>query len=846
MMKNFVFLLFLLGISIFSDATEIPNGAVQGNWTKNNSPYNINGNIFIQQGQSLTIEAGTILNFTGNFKFSVYGKLTAQGNENQKIIFSSQTTWKGLTFYDLMGTSDTSKLVYCVFSNTFAQGSYPDDCGGAIGVMFYSQILLAQSSFNNCKASTNGGILCFLNCTYPSIIENCSFSNSESQNGGAVFCESSSPVFRNCDFSKGKSNNGGAIFATINSLPVFENCTFSQNQATENGGAIFCSENSILQIVNCKISNNAAQNNGGAMFFQNSLKKSAEFKIVNSLIVNNIAKNGGGIYGENIPAAKIYNSNICHNKAKRFGGGIYCSKYFSPIFKNSILTGNLADTSGGQVFLGNNNSDPYFSFCNIQGNHREFGVDSSLGINVYNISCYVSNLDTLSMFAKPSQTADTSSNGMLADWRLQVLSPCINAGISDTTGLNIPKNDLAGNLRIFDTSIIDLGPYEFVNFSPTDISLSQLNIDECNKKDTFLSFIRFSDPNPGDTMTFSLVKGEGSTDNDSFFIENNELHIAKILDFETKTNYSVRIKATDFYGVSFEKYFSISVNNVNEKPLKTFPSKIIVDECIATDSALLYFSTLDVDEHDSFVYTFVHDTAGIDNKSFRIDENKFYSVNILDFETKTSYKLHIRSIDAGGLTKDTSFILTIQNVNEKPTIAYQLSDKYFFKDTYFSFVIEPNPFSDPDKDDILTFRASSPNNTPIPSWLKFDPQSLTFSGKSSLEAPFLIKLSATDQGGFSISDTFKLVITTDTSQIGVSRNENSFSLSPNPAFEGRFSVQSSETQDFEIKIFDIHGREIFRNFTKRNSLIDISQFPSGIYLVKIFTKNQTFSYRLIR
>jgi hypothetical protein len=45
-------------------------------------------------------------------------------------------------------------------------------------------------------------------------------------------------------------------------------------------------------------------------------------------------------------------------------------------------------------------------------------------------------------------------------------SPCIDAGIPDTTGLNLPPWDIIGNLRIWDgdgdgIAIIDMGAYEY-------------------------------------------------------------------------------------------------------------------------------------------------------------------------------------------------------------------------------------------------------------------------------------------------------------------------------------------------------------------------------------------------
>ena len=41
-------------------------------------------------------------------------------------------------------------------------------------------------------------------------------------------------------------------------------------------------------------------------------------------------------------------------------------------------------------------------------------------------------------------------------------SPCVNSGTPDTTGLNLPEYDLAGNLRIYGERI-DMGAYENQN-----------------------------------------------------------------------------------------------------------------------------------------------------------------------------------------------------------------------------------------------------------------------------------------------------------------------------------------------------------------------------------------------
>ena len=62
--------------------------------------------------------------------------------------------------------------------------------------------------------------------------------------------------------------------------------------------------------------------------------------------------------------------------------------------------------------------------------------------------------------------------------------------------------------------------------------------------------------------TYELVAGTGSDDNADFSIEGDRLKSNKIFDFETKTSYSIRIKTTDKNKKSFQKEFTITIENI--------------------------------------------------------------------------------------------------------------------------------------------------------------------------------------------------------------------------------------------------------------------------------------------
>jgi len=89
-----IFSLLLIITFIYAD-THIPAGNVNGVWTFPNSPYIIDGEISIQQGDELTIEPGIQVIFSGHYKFNIYGRILAEGTATDSIIFSAQDTIVG-------------------------------------------------------------------------------------------------------------------------------------------------------------------------------------------------------------------------------------------------------------------------------------------------------------------------------------------------------------------------------------------------------------------------------------------------------------------------------------------------------------------------------------------------------------------------------------------------------------------------------------------------------------------------------------------------------------------------------------------------------------------------------
>ncbi|MCH4902840.1 hypothetical protein GSN00_00115, partial [Cylindrospermopsis raciborskii CHAB3438] len=136
-----------------------------------------------------------------------------------------------------------------------------------------------------------------------------------------------------------------------------------------------------------------------------------------------------------------------------------------------------------------------------------------------------------------------------------------DVGINNVYNLQIQVTD--GNNPVTQDLIITVTN---VNEAPTDLTLSATSIAENQGIGTVVGNFSTTDPDAGNTFTYSLVTGTGSIDNSSFTIVGNQLRTAAAFDFETKKSYSIRVRSTDQGGLSFEKQLTINVTNVNEAP----------------------------------------------------------------------------------------------------------------------------------------------------------------------------------------------------------------------------------------------------------------------------------------
>ena len=315
------------GVSLFASATLDPvtlatyiapepfrevSGPQSGIWTSD-SIYHVIGLISIENGDSLVIEPGTVIEFKGQYSFNIYGLLTAIGTQEDSILFTSGQVepsygdWGRIGFYN---GSDDNSMISLVNIEHAIQGLY---CN-------HSSPTLCNNNLNNNRY----GIEC-VGSSNPLINSN---TISNIINTGILCSSSSSPII----------SNNNVSYCNTGISCSYSSSTISNNIITNNSyTGISCSSSSI------SISNNIIANNNyyGITCFdpssptinKNTISNNNYCGVLfdgsNPFILNNILLgNETGVIANSQPSSLEYNL-FWENNTLASGGGL--PAYFGEI-----------------------------------------------------------------------------------------------------------------------------------------------------------------------------------------------------------------------------------------------------------------------------------------------------------------------------------------------------------------------------------------------------------------------------------------------------------------------------------------------------------------------------------
>ncbi|MCD4745396.1 MAG: choice-of-anchor D domain-containing protein [Bacteroidales bacterium] len=198
------------------------------------------GDIYVNNGITLTIAPGIFVEFQGHYKLDVQGRLLAIGTETNTITFTAtnhSTGWNRIIFDGTPDSNDSTKIVYCQLEYGKANSGQSGNLGGAIYVYFYNKLLISHSSFSN---------------------------NDADWWGGAIYCEDSDIEIKYCDFNNNSCGTLGGGICITNCEPVLVNNIIRNNSASTCGGILFDNSNAIL------INNTIVNNSWGGVWCHNN------------------------------------------------------------------------------------------------------------------------------------------------------------------------------------------------------------------------------------------------------------------------------------------------------------------------------------------------------------------------------------------------------------------------------------------------------------------------------------------------------------------------------------------------------------------------------------------------
>ena len=200
-------IILLLSLAMLGPGVALAQPMIHGSLSGTLGPgtYIVDGICGVAAGNSLTIQPGTTILFSGHYNWKIYGQLTAVGTEQDSIKFLRQNPestcdWGGIKFF--AGSSPNSAISYCVFDHA-AWMNYPDVYGGAIYIESVA-ITVSHCFISNCIATSGGGI----------------------------YITGAAATVSDCIFFNNSAGNGGGLMAYMTTGTNVRNCIFGKNSAT--------------------------------------------------------------------------------------------------------------------------------------------------------------------------------------------------------------------------------------------------------------------------------------------------------------------------------------------------------------------------------------------------------------------------------------------------------------------------------------------------------------------------------------------------------------------------------------------------------------------------------------
>jgi len=699
-------------------------------------------------------------------------------------------------------TNNTSEIIMDGFR---IRNGYAYTIGGSITVGGAgARISQGRVKFENCEFSDNytymrGGAMAIYGSSSRVKLINCTFKNnlantsSSSAMGGAIFCNAGILTIQGCDFRSNTARRGGAISGFQPTINI-DRSKFSGNEATANyGGAIDNGSESSLSVYNSLFVGNVANTSGAAIYTSTTLNTKFQ-KYINCTFAHNYngASNGYAILTSDLTT--VVNCIVWGNTGLKQMFNL--PPAISPIVKNCILQDDTI-TNGSNMYYG----DP--------------------------------------LFANPGTASSTPFELGSFDYTVGSASEAVNNG--DNSSLSsLYTSDVSGASRT-NGAAVDIGAYE----SPFENFVLELtsNFSEVGTLSGAGSYLKDSTANIGVTIPdycYTFLRWEEA---------DTVLSTSEMLDVVMHQNRTIK---------AIWEQKTVSVTLLANPPGAGTLSGDSTYSCSTTVPR--EFSAV-----PSHCYVFKNWTIG----GNIVGLNPTSSIGVFgDVEVVANFEYANYAVTATPNIVGAGVITGAGNYScdSTATLVAKSDDCYEFinwiedgvvlsVDTFYSFKVNS------DRNIVANYEVKQyAINVVVNPVVGGE-----VSGDGQADCGTKVTLLATRKSNhiftgweedgtvFSTNETYLFEASEDRnlkanfSYTGFVPNASSLGIDvyPNPA-RNEVTVKSENAQIELLQLIDLHGKVLYGSALKaRSHSIDISQFASGVYYLKIYTNQQVVQQKLI-
>lgn len=355
---------------------------------------------------------------------------------------------------------------------------------------------------------------------------------------------------------------------------------------------------------------------------------------------------------------------------------------------------------------------------------------------------------------------DSDDNGLFTITNNTIVSNAVfDFELKNSYKIRVAVTDNGGQTfeKAFQIQVLD------DNEMPTSVALTGNSVLENQPEGTVVGTVSGTDPDAGDTLTFSVESTSAFPDGSFFTVINgNRLVTNQKLDFETKPVYNVLLRVTDQAGAFFQQPFVVNVRNLDDVATTITLTNNSVDENRPAGFTVGTLSTLSPAYAATLRFELSPGAGGEDNGLFQVVGNALQIAPgaSINFEAKSQLAIRVKATDPTNLAFEERFTINVRDLNEAPA-PLTLGNNTVAEAQLLGTLVGLLQAPDPEQLDTVTFSlVAGPGSTDNAKFRIFGSGLQTNSVLSfDTQRTLSVRVRASDQNGAFTDNVFTINVT---------------------------------------------------------------------------------------